>query len=163
MSTSRPPLIFRVTLPVTTSPSWTVSMTFIQFSIFSALRLLRTIMPRSSCAACDVLDVFDQHADRLADLGRLVAFLPFVARDDAFALVADVDQDELVVDAEDFAFDDLIRRRRLRRRANPCPRAGISPMATFQSSSETSNSRIRLRLTMRKGVRGRGTGFRAPM
>ena len=36
-------------LPLTTSPSWTVSMTFIHFSIFSALRLVRTIMPRSSC------------------------------------------------------------------------------------------------------------------
>ena len=57
----------------------------------------------------DVLDVFDEHADPLADLGNLVAFLPFVARDDAFALVADVDQDEIVVDAEHFAFDDLIR------------------------------------------------------
>ena len=40
--------------------------------------------------------------------GLVVVFFPFVAGNDAFALVADVDEDELVVDAEDFAFDDLI-------------------------------------------------------
>ena len=110
MSTSRPPLILRVTMPVTTSPSWTVSMTFIQASIFSALRLLRTIMPRSSCGrAGDVFDVFDRGLWIVcADFGQRFAFFPFVAGDDAFALVADVDQHEVVVDAEDAAFDDLI-------------------------------------------------------
>ena len=35
-------------------------------------------------------------------------FFPFVERDDAFALVADVDQDDVAVDAEDASFDDLI-------------------------------------------------------
>ena len=79
MSTSRPPLILRVTVPVTTSSSWTVSMTLIQASIFSALRLLSAIMPReSSQAADDVLDVFDQHFDCLARLGRRLVFLPLV-------------------------------------------------------------------------------------
>ena len=48
MSTSSPPLIFRVATPVTTSPSWTVSITFSQASIFSAFRLLSVIMPRES-------------------------------------------------------------------------------------------------------------------
>ncbi len=83
-------------------------MTFIHFSIFSALRLLRTIMPRSSLPAGDVFDVFDQDANRLADLRSCVAFFPLVAGDDAFALVADVDQDEVVVDPEHAALDDLI-------------------------------------------------------
>ncbi len=66
-------------------------------------------MPRSSCGRPgDVFDVFDEHLDGVADCGERFAFFPFVARDDAFALVADVDQDEVVVDAKDFAFDDLI-------------------------------------------------------
>ena len=83
-------------------------MTFIHFSIFSALRLLRTIMPRSSCRPATVFGVFDEDANRLADLRDRVAFFPLVAGDDAFALVADVDEDEVVVDAKHFAFDDLI-------------------------------------------------------
>ena len=44
----------------------------------------------------------------LAGPGSAFALFPLVAGDDAFALVADVDQDEVVVDAEHFAFDDLI-------------------------------------------------------
>ena len=48
MSTSNPPLIFRVAMPVTTSSSLTVSITFSHASIFSALRLLRLIIPRDS-------------------------------------------------------------------------------------------------------------------
>ena len=86
---------------------------------------------------------------RRSRAGR-VALFPFVAGDDAFALVADVDEDEVVVDAKDFAFDDLIGVDVAAARASPCPRAAQSPMATFQSSSETSNSRIKLRLTMQK-------------
>ena len=126
-------------------------MTFSHSSIFSALRLLRAIMPRSSCRPSDVFDVFDEDANRVADLRELFAFFPFVAGDDAFALVADVDEDEVVVDAEDAAFDDLIDGRRRRRRAIPSHRARRSPMAANSSSSETSNSRIRLRLTITKG------------
>ena len=109
MSTSRPPLILRVTMPVTTSPSWTVSMTFIHFSIFSALRLLRTIMPRSSCRPAATSSMSSTSTRIVSPIsGDRVAFFPLVAGDDAFALVADVDQDEVVVDAKDFAFDDLI-------------------------------------------------------
>ena len=59
-------------------------------------------------AGGDVFGVFDEDANLLADLGDRVALFPLVAGNDAFALVADVDEDEVVVDAEDFAFDDLI-------------------------------------------------------
>ena len=109
-------------------------------------------MPRSSSAAVDVFDVFDQDADDVwPTAGSSSPSSHSLRGIDAFALVADVDEDEVVVDAEDFAFDDLIGGRRPRRRANPCRPARASPMAAFQSSSETSNSRIRLRLTMGKG------------
>ena len=59
-------------------------------------------------AGGDVFGVFDEHPDGVADCGERFAFFPFVAWDDAFALVADVDEDEVVVDAKDFAFDDLV-------------------------------------------------------
>jgi hypothetical protein len=41
-------------------------------------------------------------------LGRLFAFFPLGERDDAFALVAHVDQRELAVDAQDFTIDDFV-------------------------------------------------------
>ena len=44
----------------------------------------------------------------LPDFRRLIAFFPFAAGNDAFTFVADVDQDEFVVDAQDFAVDDLV-------------------------------------------------------
>ncbi len=59
--------------------------------------------------ADDVFQIFDQHANRLTDLRRLFALFPFVARDDAFAFIADVDQHEVVVDPQHAALDDLIR------------------------------------------------------
>ena len=58
--------------------------------------------------AVDVLDVLDQDLDLRAGLGQRLVFLPFVAEDDAFALVADVDQDEVALDAEHAALDDLV-------------------------------------------------------
>ncbi len=48
MSTSRPPLILRITRPSTTSPSRVVSMIRCQFSMRSALRLLSSTIPVSS-------------------------------------------------------------------------------------------------------------------
>ncbi len=76
-------------------------MTFIQASIFSALRLLSAIMPRRSSHPTEyVFDVFDQHFEDLAGLGRRFVFFPLVAEDDAFALVADIDEDEVAVDAD---------------------------------------------------------------
>ena len=59
--------------------------------------------------ALRIFDVLDEDADHLADFGLIGIFrLPFVAGDHPLALVADVDEDEFVVDADDFAFDDLI-------------------------------------------------------
>ena len=40
--------------------------------------------------------------------GGVFVLFPFVAEDDAFALVADVDQDDVAVDAQDAAVDDLV-------------------------------------------------------
>ena len=59
--------------------------------------------------AVDVFHVFDQDFDHRAGLGQRFAFFPFVAEDDAFALVADVDQHDVAFDAKDAAFDDLIQ------------------------------------------------------
>jgi hypothetical protein len=55
---------------------------------------------------------FEQHLDRLADLGqlRLVEpfFLPLLDRDDPLALVADVDDDLIADDGQDVPGDDLV-------------------------------------------------------
>src|SRR5690606_17961830 len=59
--------------------------------------------------AVGIFDVLDKDANRLADFGLLGIFrLPLVAGDHSLALVTDVDEDEFVVDADDFAFNDLI-------------------------------------------------------
>ena len=62
-----------------------------------------------------VLQVLNEHLDELPDLRRLFAFAPFVGRHRAFALEADIDHHLAVFDAEDAAFDDLVRLR------NPTP------------------------------------------
>ncbi len=59
--------------------------------------------------AVDVFHVFDEDLDLRAGLGQLLAFFPFVAEDDAFALVADVDQDHVALDAKHAALDDLVQ------------------------------------------------------
>ena len=46
--------------------------------------------------------------ESLAHGGLLFILLPLIAGDGAFAFVADVDEHELVIDADDFSFDDLI-------------------------------------------------------
>ena len=60
--------------------------------------------------AVAIFDVFDEDADHLADFRLIGLFRSShsLRGIDAFALVADVDEDEFVVDADDFAFDDLI-------------------------------------------------------
>src|SRR5262249_24369266 len=59
-----------------------------------------------------VLDGLEQHLDRLANLGRddLVAALlaPLLKFDDAFRLVADLDEHVFAADVEDAAVDDLV-------------------------------------------------------
>ena len=59
-------------------------------------------------AAENVLDVFDQDLDCLPDFRRRFSFVPLVAVNSAFALVADVDENEIAVYAENFALDNLI-------------------------------------------------------
>ena len=60
-------------------------------------------------AAEDVFDVLDQHFhDVCPACGRFFPLFPLVERDGAFALVADVDQHVLAVDAENLAVDDLV-------------------------------------------------------
>ena len=55
-----------------------------------------------------VLDVLDEDLDHFPRLGQLFAFFPLVAEDNAFALIADVDQDHVALDPQDAPLDDLI-------------------------------------------------------
>ncbi len=55
-----------------------------------------------------VFQVFDQHPDEIANLRRRIFGIPFVERDRAFALEADVDQNHAVADSQNAAFDDLV-------------------------------------------------------
>ena len=99
ISTSRPPLILRVTFPLTTSPSWYLEMTISQARIRCAFLRERTISPVSSSMP------FEEDLDVVARLGRRLV-LPLVERDEAFGLVADVDDDLVADDLDDFARDD---------------------------------------------------------
>ena len=151
MSTSSPPLILRVTMPVTTSPSWTVSITFSQASIFSALRLLSVIMPRESSTRPWTSSTSSISTLMLgAGLGRRLVLLPLVAEDDAFALVTHVDQHEVAFDAEHAALDDLVQLHFLGRPGDLLGRDALQRGVQFccHSSSLRSSPRIRLRLTI---------------
>ena len=55
-----------------------------------------------------VLGVFDEHLHSVANLGRFFVFFPFGDGDKAFALRADVDNDEFVFNTNDATVDDLI-------------------------------------------------------
>ena len=55
-----------------------------------------------------VLQILDEDLENLTRLRRLFRFIPLVARDDSFALVTDVYQDEIVVDAKDLPLNRLI-------------------------------------------------------
>ena len=100
MSTSRPPLIFRVTLPETTSPSWCWAITFSQAIIRCAFLCDSTISPVSSSIPSR------RTWTLVAGLGRLLV-LPLVERDQPFRLVADVDDHLVADDLDDAARDDL--------------------------------------------------------
>ena len=88
MSTSRPPLIFLVTLPETGSPSFLDFMMASQLMMRSALRLLiftRPVSPSTSSR---------RTLDLVADLD-VVGVVELAAFEDAFALEAQLD-DEVV-------------------------------------------------------------------
>jgi len=55
-----------------------------------------------------VFNFFDQNFDQLPHLRRLFAFFPLILGNSAFALEADVDNDEFFVDLYNLAFDNLI-------------------------------------------------------
>ena len=57
----------------------------------------------------DVFDVLDEDFDHRAGLGQQFALFPFVAEDDAFALVADIDQHDVAFDAKHPSGDDLVQ------------------------------------------------------
>ncbi len=96
MSTSRPPLIFRVALPLTTSPSWYVEITISQARIDA-------LPAGEHDLAGLVLHPLKQDFDAIARLGRRL-FFPLVQGNKAFRLVSDVDHN-LVADN----FDHLAR------------------------------------------------------
>ncbi len=110
ISTSRPPLILRVTMPVTTS-SLVDGLHHLQpgFDLLGLALAEGDHAARFVDAAVDVFDVFDQHLDVLRRLaGSSSPSSHSLRGDDAFALVADVDQHEVVVDAQNLAVDDLV-------------------------------------------------------
>ena len=144
MSTSRPPLILRVTLPLTTSPSWYLEMTISQARMRWAFVRERTISPVSSSMPSSRTSTLSPGCGR-----RLV--FPLVEGDQALGLVADVDDDLVADDLDDLARDDASRSRS----SGPRPGTGRGswrrPRAVttaVSSSSLTSNSRSRLRSTM---------------
>src|SRR5262249_43126662 len=61
-------------------------------------------------AAVFALDIAEQHLDLIADAGRphvAVLVAPFVERDEALALVADIDENAVSYDVDHAASDDL--------------------------------------------------------
>lgn len=62
-----------------------------------------------------VFDLFEKDFDLVARLGLGFVFGPFVGRDGPFTLVSDVDHDLVAIDAENDAFDNLVRVIRTRR------------------------------------------------
>src|SRR5208283_6210175 len=58
--------------------------------------------------AVDVLDILDQDLDHLPRLGQLFTFFPLTAEDDTFALIADVDQNNVALGPQHASLDDLV-------------------------------------------------------
>ena len=92
-------MILRVTLPLTTSPSWYLEMTISQARIRCAFLRERTISPVSSSMPSS------RTSTSSPGCGRRLVF-PLVERDEAFGLVADVDDDLVADDLDDLARDD---------------------------------------------------------
>ena len=63
----------------------------------------------------NVFHVFDQNLDDGARLGQGFAFFPFAAEDDAFALIAHIDQHDVAFHTENAALNDLVQVHFLRR------------------------------------------------
>ena len=107
MLTSSPPLILRVTRPLTRSPSLCLARIAFPF-----LLPLRFAVGEGNDAVL-IFDGFEQNLNRVADLrisGRIDAFfLPLVDPDDAFGLVPDVDHHVVAADFTDLASHDLVR------------------------------------------------------
>ena len=99
ISTSRPPLILRVTLPLTTSPSWYLEMTISQARIRCAFLRERTISPVSSSMPSS------RTSTSSPGCGGGSSSHSF-ERDEALGLVADIDDDLVADDLDDLARDD---------------------------------------------------------
>ena len=144
MSTSRPPLILRVTLPLTTSPSWYLEITISQARIRCAFLRERTISPVSSSMPSRRTSTASPGWGGGSSSHSLSGTRPF-------GLVADVDDDLVADDLDDLAGDDpadvevLASRRGSGRSSSTSPSAVTTAVS---SSSLTSNSRSRLRSTM---------------
>jgi len=109
MSTSNPPLIF----------GWhacnDVSLVDRLHHLQPGLDLLGLALAEGDHAAwffhqsVDVFHVLDQDFDLSAGQRQRLAFFPLVAEDDAFALVAHVDQHDVALDAEHASLDDFVQ------------------------------------------------------
>ena len=99
MSTSRPPLILRMTRPLTSSPSLAVSTRRCQLRMRSALRLLMTTRPLSDSTVSSQTSTSSptSMAERSSHSSM---------RHHAFALEADVDDHVVADDADDAALED---------------------------------------------------------
>jgi hypothetical protein len=115
MSTSRPPLIFLVTMPSTTSPSFCVSTMRCQASMRSALRLESWMRPSSPSRS--------SRRTSISSPGLMSDPLELFLGDEAFALEAHFDHDVVTGEADDLALDELAGgqiRDLLLEEASPC-------------------------------------------
>ena len=102
----RPPLTTSMTVPVTGSPlSKAPSMRFHAFSNLARF-LLRMRRPSASSLVMTRASISSSSSDFLGGVDVL-ADAQLVDRDDALGLVADVDEDLVLVDAHDLAGDDV--------------------------------------------------------
>jgi hypothetical protein len=103
ISTSKPPLIFLVTLPETGSPF--LLGLHDGFPVDDAISLALADLHQTGVA----FDVFEQDLDLVADLD-VVRVVELAALEDAFALEPQLDDEVIAGVARDFSFDDRRRR-----------------------------------------------------
>ena len=99
ISTSRPPLILRVTLPLTTSPSWYLEITISQARIRWAFLRERTISPVSSSMPSSRTSTASPGWGGGSSSHSFKGHEPL-------GLVADIDDDLVADDLDDLARDD---------------------------------------------------------
>ena len=98
--TTRPPLTMDLTLPVMRPPSLQIVRILSQFFLNSAFSCERTTVP-------SLFSSFSMSTSISSPTLTALVSMKFDGGDDAFAFVADVHQDFLGADFDDFAFDNF--------------------------------------------------------